>query len=77
MKYKLVSQNSESVVFESNDVRTIKSNIINHLRKNMSDTVEYWIKDELNSFYAMPSPLNKVCKLILKGDREYLKCIEK
>jgi hypothetical protein len=75
-KYQLISQNSEKVVFETNDVRIIKKNIIDYLQKNKSDTLEYWIDNEINSFYSIPSPLNKVCKLIFKGNKEYYKCIE-
>ena len=75
-KYQLISQNSEKVVFETNDVRIIKKNIIDYLQKNKSDTLEYWIDNEINSFYSIPSHLNKVCKLIFKGNKEYYKCIE-
>jgi len=76
-KYKLISQSSGSIVFESNNIKSIKQNIIEYLQKNKCDTLEYLINNEINSFYTIPSPLNKVCKLIFKGDREYFKCIEK
>jgi len=75
MKYQLISQDSESIIFESKEfeVGKIKSEITNHLEKNKSDVIEYWINNQIHSFYAFPSIINKVCKLVFKGSREYYK----
>lgn len=75
MKYKLVSQDTDTTVFESEkfEIGKIKSEIIGHLVKNKNDVLEYWINNQIHSFYAFPSIVNKICKLVLIGGREYYK----
>ena len=77
-KFTLYSENFDSIIYESDkfDNKIIKSQIIKHLKENKSDCIEYRIDGHINSFYAYPEPFDKVCKLIIKGHREYYKPIE-
>ena len=86
MKHNLFSQNSDMPVkwYDKFDREQIKSDIIEHLGKNPSDTLEHckeYSKEdakkyygmEIVSFYAVNPKTGKPSKVITRGNKDYFK----
>jgi hypothetical protein len=84
LKHLLFSQNSETVIewFEKFDRGAIKASILKHLSHNPTDVLEHckeFSKSDLKKyagydildFYKLNSK-GEVCKIITRGNKEYL-----
>jgi len=89
MSHHLFSQNKDMLVktFDKFDRNTIKNEIIDHLRKNPTDTIEHtkdYSKSDLKRFYGyevlnvyqVNPKNNKVSLVITKGDKDFFRNIE-
>lgn len=86
MQHSLYSENKEMVIkwFGKFDKEEIKKSIIEYLTENPSDVIEHckeFNRKDVRSFYGneilnfyKTNPKNlRVCKVIIKGNKEYLK----
>ena len=77
MKYKLFSQDKDELIkeFNSFDADGIKGAIIQWLNENKNDCVEYWIDDNVKSFYKNNKGIPS--RLIPIGSREVYRSLIK
>lgn len=88
LKHSLYSQDLDMPVafFEVFNKENIKSEIISHLKRYPKDTLEHckeYNKDDVKRFYGnqvinfyKTNRKGEVCKVIMKGNKEFLKSIE-
>ena len=87
VNYKLTSCNSDDCIgaFIKFDARAIKAVIINHLKSNPTDQIEFskknndsvnFVGDQIIDFYAINPKNNKPSLLIMKGSKEYFKALK-
>lgn len=84
--YYLQSQNTNEIIkrFDLFDKEAIRTAIIDHLKKNSTDTVEYYkeskdkrfVGNDLLDFYEVNPKSKEVSKCILKGAKTYFRSIE-
>lgn len=89
MAHLIFSQDTETPIrwFDKFDKDSIKDAIVKHLQENPNDTVEHckeynardirrYMGCNIISFYKMNPTSKKVCKVVLRGNKEYLKALD-
>lgn len=77
MKYQLISQVTGDIIhpFAIFDKEAIKAKIIEYLKDNKTDCIEYCKDFEIISFYEINPKNNLPSLVILKGNKQFYKSL--